>query len=78
MKRKAQSLGLGEDMDIEITTEAAKRDGVEGADDFPCFIPYNLVTQHSIPGTLLNPKYVRNVNFCCYCQINPLPIALRL
>lgn len=59
VKQKAESLGLLDEDDLE----AADDDGgvverhsersappiVQNIDMFPCFIPYNLVTQHSIP-----------------------------
>lgn len=59
VKRKAESLGLLDEDDLEAIDDDGGGDGVErrstvqpivqNIDMFPCFIPYNLVTQHSIP-----------------------------
>lgn len=47
VKERAENMGLLEDDDAD--SEEGGYEEVDAIDEFPCFIPYNLVTQHSIP-----------------------------
>ncbi|KAJ6640017.1 Endoribonuclease Dcr-1 [Pseudolycoriella hygida] len=50
VKQKAEALGLLDDTsDTEVDEAPAQPTQANVFDNFPCFIPYNLVTQHSIP-----------------------------
>lgn len=50
VKQKADALGLLDDTsDTEIEDTPTAPISSNTIDNFPCFIPYNLVTQHSIP-----------------------------
>lgn len=53
VREKAEALGLGSNVDQSIDsqqlTQNADLDDSNETNDFSCFIPYNLVSQHSIP-----------------------------
>ena len=50
VREKADKLGLFDEECISEDSEFVNNINGSGEDDFACFIPYNLVTQHSIPG----------------------------
>ncbi|XP_017874916.1 PREDICTED: endoribonuclease Dcr-1 isoform X2 [Drosophila arizonae] len=50
VREKAEALGLGANVDQPTATQQhADLDDSNETNDFSCFIPYNLVSQHSIP-----------------------------
>lgn len=50
VKERAEEMGyVDEDSDTEVGGTTTGLAGTQSLEDFPCFIPYNLVTQHSIP-----------------------------